>query len=99
MVKLVKEEYNKEKVMGDYYTAQLQSMGFENIKKKSTKMANRDILILEGTVPSTMSGKVILHIDKNNGKVVNSIITGNIDLNSENERILRDFIFEYGDIN
>lgn len=98
MVKLVKEEYSVEKAVEEWM-AQLQSMGFQDIKKKSTKMANKDIFILEGTVPNTVSGRVILHVDKNNGKVINSVIMGNIDLNSKNERALRDFIFEYGDIN
>lgn len=97
MVRILKES-NLGKVV-EKHTYELNSMGFKDVKNKSTKIANKDISILEGTIPDTMSGKVILHIDKNSGKVINSIIMGNIDLNRNNEKALRQFIFDYGDIN
>lgn len=95
-VRLVKEADDNylEKAIKDL-SSKLTSMRLTNIKSKTQSSQNGSITYIESSIPETTSGKAVLQL-RGDGTVVAAMM-GTIELNSKNESIIRDFVFEFGE--
>lgn len=90
--KITESEDNK----ADYWKTKLDNIGIE---KTSIKVVP-DFTVIKGYIPHQLNGsagEVVLHMNSQ-GKITEVMILGGLDINKQNEKVLRDFIFDFGEL-